>query len=266
MNAAVPSAPRHVGIILTTLALSTSHGCDGSACSDRSPPLSASEQHSASSRELSTMDLLDIVRQYYYHPLTRAQLLANPDIFDRLELTPQYQAWRAARKAGWDKWSEWNALVEGLEPVLLSFKVRNESMPGMSCYEAGIYTLDPRDPLNNRPFKHGDILVSLIVRVSFFAPVYEMYETHSKVTYKRNARLDDDGNKRHSYEYHHRTHDISPRYRPAADAFARAIEAQYGYELADPDVLNIELVNTAMWEEQWYTGTLGKALFSEYRL
>jgi hypothetical protein len=33
-----------------------------------------------------------------------------------------------------------------------------------------------------------------------------------------------------------------------------------------PDVLDIQLLNVAMWEDGWYTGTLREALFSSYRL
>ena len=86
-----------------------------------------------------------------------------------------------------------------------------------------------------------------------------MYETSARIVWKPHM-------KDLQWADHRRTHDISPAFQPVADAFARAIEERYGYQRLGPEVLDIQLLDVAMWEEGWYTGTLAQALFSVYRL
>ena len=217
---------------------------------------------------LSARELLDTVRRYYYTPLP-SQQLEDPDIFERLQSTPEFQAWSAAREDAKNRWPEWNSLVKKLDGALPEFSVRNESMPGMSCYEAEVWPddpLNPRDPMNPKPPEDGAIVASLVVRVSYFAPVYEMYESSAQAVYRPGARVDEQGQTWPTYINQRRTHTISPALRPAADAFARAIEAHYEYQLVDPELLDIQLINTAIWEDRFNRGTLGEALFSYYRL
>ena len=105
------------------------------------------------------------------------------------------------------------------------------------------------------------VFTSLVVRVSFLAPVYEMYESSSRmvVPAQKGARP--------THKDHRRTHDISPAFQPAAEVFARAIEAHYeGYRRVGPEVLDLELINVLLWEGGWYRGKLVEALFSDYRL
>ena len=117
---------------------------------------------------------------------------------------------------------------------------------------------DPCHPFRSQPAKTPGTEVFFPIEGAF-SP------SRAGAANRPGAREDEQGQKWPTYINQRRTHTISPALRPAADAFARAIEAQYGYERVGPDILNIQLLNTAMWEEQWYTGTLGKALFSQYR-
>ena len=201
----------------------------------------------------SASQLLDIVEQYY--PPIRREDFKDPGMLDRMEASsPMYKAWMAKRAEGWLNYRTWDTVVGSLRPELPEYKLRNETAPFMSCYEVEVRRKD--DP----ELADGVVYTSLVVRVSFLAPVYEMYESRWRMEV---PALKSSGVR---YKDLRRTHDISPAFQPAADAFARAIEAHYGYRLVGPEVLDLELVNVLLWESGYYRGTLRDALFSEYRL
>lgn len=254
---------------LTLYAIAATSACNGEVCDSRlAPGVSSVTNRESSSGKLSTMDLLDIVRRYYYSPW-RLDQVNEPGGYERLLETPEFKAWRAAREDAWSRRREWSALLKDVQHELPGFYVRNEANPSTSCYEVAVWIEDPEnpfDPVDPKPPKDGKIFAKVVVRVSYFAPVYELYETSEQAVYRPGGRVDEQGRQWPSYINFRRTHTIRPALRPAADALARAIEAHYGYQLVDPDVLNIQLVNTALWEDGVNRGTLREALFSDYRL
>jgi hypothetical protein len=203
--------------------------------------------------ELSVQELLDIIPRYFA-PIRREDL-EDSDVFNRLEATsPEYRAWLARRQEGWNHYMEWRDLVVSLKPLLPEYDLWNQTAPVLfSSYEAEVYRNDAPKAAD------GVIRTSLVIRMSCLAPVYEMYESSARVVWKPHME-------RLQWADHRRTHELSPAFQPAADAFARAIEEHYRSQRLGPEVLDIQLFNVAIWEKGWYTGTLAEALFSEYRL
>jgi hypothetical protein len=230
------------------------------ACDDSKPRRAWKDPASMKEKPPLPMDLFDIVQRYYYAPLTRDMWLEE-DIFKRLEATPEYQAWDARRREAWNDRERWAALVDALRPGLPNFEVYDVSVPAMLSYEAEVWVKPVPEP------GHGVVFTKLVVRVSYLAPLYEIYQSSSEMYFSPNERPREDGSPWPLSRNHHRTHDdIDPAFQPAVEAFSRAIEERYGYWPADPKVLDMKLINTAIWEESANHGTLREALFSMYRL
>lgn len=238
-------------VLALLVALSVGVGVGACECDGRTEQTSGVlYMHSSDSL---IRELMDVVDRYF--PPIRREAFEDPDMFERLAAgSPRYKAWRARRDEGWLSLGEFGKVIDALKPELPGYKLRHVTAPVMSCYEAQVW------PVDKPELADGVEYTSLVVRVSFLAPVYEMYESRWNVIVPKLK------SSRHSYTATRRTHDISPAFQPAAEAFARAIEAHYGYRRVSPQVLDIQLLNRAMWEDGYYRGTMREALFSSYRL
>ncbi len=201
--------------------------------------------------KLSPVELLEIVRTYY--PPVRPRDLEEWGAHEALRASPHYRRFMDRRRVGDEQAHEWRALIRNLAPDLPTYKLWDHTAPSHNSYEAAAYWRDAPRPT------HGTIRTSLVVRVSYLAPVYEIYESHVRIVF---VGPDKD---RINFRDRKRMHDISEPFLPAADAFAQAIADQYGYQRLYPDVLDLQIMHMLNWDSGGSTSSMAEALFAEYR-